>query len=58
VGAEVIAAGSIVDRSDGHADLGVRRVALSTMRVIAYQETECPLCRDGIPLEKPGSRKS
>jgi len=58
LGAEVLAAGSIVDRSDGKADLGVRRVALTSMRVTAYPQSECPLCRDGIPVEKPGSRKS
>jgi len=58
LGAEVAAAGSIIDRSDGHADLGVPRVALSSMKAIAYDPSDCPLCRDGVPVEKPGSRKS
>lgn len=57
-GAEVIGAGSIIDRSDGQADLGVRRVALASMRVVAYSPEDCPLCRDGVPIEKPGSRKA
>jgi orotate phosphoribosyltransferase len=57
-GAEVMGAGSIIDRSNGEADLGVRRVALETMRVTAFPESDCPMCRDGIPVEKPGSRKS
>jgi orotate phosphoribosyltransferase len=56
-GAEVAAAGSIIDRSDGHADLGVPRVALSSMKAVAYDPSDCPLCRDGVPVEKPGSRK-
>lgn len=55
-GAEVIAAGSIIDRSGGHVDLGVPRVALSTLEAITYPPENCPLCRDGIPVTKPGSR--
>ena len=42
-GAEVAAAGSIIDRSDGQADLGVPRVALSSMKAIAYDPSDCPL---------------
>lgn len=57
-GVQVIAAGSIIDRSAGEANLGVPRAALASMRVTAYPESECPLCRDGVPIEKPGSRKS
>lgn len=56
--AEVIGAGSIIDRSDGQADLGVRRVSLASMRVQAFPEADCPLCRKGVPVTKPGSRKS
>ncbi len=55
-GAHVIAAGSIIDRSGGTADVGVPRVALKTLQVVAYEPERCPLCRDGIPLVKPGSR--
>ena len=40
----VIGAGSIVDRSDGAVDLGVRRQALLTLDVPAYDPSECPLC--------------
>lgn len=56
-GARIIAAGSIIDRSGGKADVGVQRVALESMNVTAYGEAECPMCRDGVPVEKPGSRK-
>jgi orotate phosphoribosyltransferase len=56
-GAEVLAAASIVDRSGGHVELGVPRIALATLKVITYAPEECPFCRDGIPVEKPGSRK-
>jgi orotate phosphoribosyltransferase len=56
-GAEVIGAGSIVDRSSGAADVGVRRVALLTLDVPAYDAEQCPLCKEGRELVKPGSRK-
>jgi orotate phosphoribosyltransferase len=55
-GAGVIAAGSIIDRSGGHVDIGVPRVALSTLQAITYPPENCPLCRDGVPVVKPGSR--
>jgi len=55
-GARVLAAGSIIDRSGGAADLGVPRVALKTLEVTAYAADDCPLCRSGSPVIKPGSR--
>jgi orotate phosphoribosyltransferase len=55
-GGQVVAAGSIVDRSGGRADVGVPRVALATLQVAAHHMEECPLCARGIPLAKPGSR--
>lgn len=55
-GARVIGAGSIIDRSGGAADLGVPRVALKTMQVLSYPPDDCPLCRAGSPVVKPGSR--
>jgi len=55
-GANVTAAGSIIDRSGGNADIGVPRVALATLKVTAYNEAECPMCREGVPVMKPGSR--
>jgi orotate phosphoribosyltransferase len=55
-GAHVLGAGSIIDRSGGRADLGVPRVALATLDVVADPPDFCPLCQQGIPVEKPGSR--
>lgn len=55
-GGRVIGAGSIVDRSDGAVDLGVPRCSLLTLDVPSYEPAECPLCRQGIPVTKPGSR--
>lgn len=55
-GAEVVAAGSIIDRSAGAADVGVPRVALATLQVAVHQPEACPMCQAGIPVVKPGSR--
>ena len=55
-GVTVLAAGSIIDRSGGRADLGVPRVALATLEVTSYAPEQCPLCRQGFPIVKPGSR--
>ena len=56
MGARVAAAGSIIDRSGGRADLGVPRFALATLEVESWDPQDCPLCQQGIPVEKPGSR--
>jgi orotate phosphoribosyltransferase len=53
---KVLAAGSIIDRSGGQADVSVHRVALATLQVAAHYPEHCPLCKLGIPAVKPGSR--
>jgi orotate phosphoribosyltransferase len=55
-GARVLAAGSIIDRSGGTVDLGVRHVALETLTVTSHAPERCPLCAQSIPVAKPGSR--
>jgi orotate phosphoribosyltransferase len=55
-GANVLAAGSLIDRSGGAADLGVPRSALATLEATTYNPEECPLCQQGTPVTKPGSR--
>ena len=57
-GVKVLGAGSIIDRSGGRVDLGVPRVALATLDVMAYPPDFCPMCQQGIPVEKPGSRNA
>jgi orotate phosphoribosyltransferase len=56
-GALVVAAASIIDRSGGHADVGVPRIALATLDVPVHAPDACPLCTQGVPAIKPGSRK-
>jgi orotate phosphoribosyltransferase len=55
-GAEAVAAGSIIDRSGGAADLGVPRAALETLTVPVFEPDRCPSCANGEPITKPGSR--
>jgi orotate phosphoribosyltransferase len=56
-GANVVGAASVVDRSGGRAEVGVPRVALVTLDVPAVAPEACPLCAQGVPFVKPGSRK-
>jgi len=56
VGAEVIAAASIIDRSGGKADVGVPRISLATLDVAAVSPDDCEACQRGEPVVKPGSR--
>lgn len=55
-GAQVAAAGAIIDRSGGQAEVGAPRVSLATLNVVTYPPEDCPLCRQGVPVVKPGSR--
>jgi len=55
-GAIVVGACAIVDRSGGKQGLDVPFHALLPMDVKTYQPDECPLCKQGIPVVKPGSR--
>jgi orotate phosphoribosyltransferase len=55
-GAIVVGACAIVDRSGGKQGLDVRFHALLPMDVKTYQPDECPLCKQGLPVVKPGSR--
>lgn len=55
-GAIPIAAGSIIDRSGGEADVGLARAALATLHVPVVEPALCPLCLKGDPVTKPGSR--
>jgi orotate phosphoribosyltransferase len=50
------AAGSLIDRSGGAADLGIPRTALETLSVPVWEPARCPLCLRGEPATKPGSR--
>ena len=56
-GGDVVAAASIVDRSNGTADVGVPRISLVSMDVPTYKPEDCPMCARGDVAHKPGSRR-
>jgi orotate phosphoribosyltransferase len=56
LGAKVAAAASIIDRSNGAADVGVQRIALASLEVPVFDQANCPMCADGNVAIKPGSR--
>ena len=56
-GATVAGVASIVDRSDGAVDFGAPYRALLSMEITSYEAADCPICKTGLPLIKPGSRK-
>lgn len=56
-GANVVGVGSVVDRSAGKVDFGVEFKAVLSMEVVSYEPENCPICKSGLPLVKPGSRK-
>jgi orotate phosphoribosyltransferase len=55
-GATVVGACAIVDRSAGRHGLDIPFVALLPMDLPTYAEADCPLCKSGAPVVKPGSR--
>lgn len=55
-GAIVVGACAIVDRSGGKQGLDVPFHALLPMDVKTYSPDDCPLCKQGLPVVKPGSR--
>jgi orotate phosphoribosyltransferase len=56
LGAEIVAAAGIVDRSAGKADVGVPLVALAEYEVPAYPANALPPDLAALPAVKPGSR--
>jgi orotate phosphoribosyltransferase len=55
-GAVIGGVGYIVDRSNGMVNFHCEQYAVLKLEVISYQPQECPLCQQGIPVQKPGSR--
>ena len=56
-GGEVVGLGVVVDRTGGKIDFGVPLESVISMEGVSYEADECPLCKKGLPLVKPGSRQ-
>jgi len=55
-GAHVVGAAAIIDRGVDRAALGLPLEALVHLDVPSWQPGDCPLCTQGEPVTKPGSR--
>ncbi len=56
MGVSVVGVGAVVDRSGGKADFGTRFEAAIAVDLATYEPDACPLCKAGLPIDKPGSR--
>jgi orotate phosphoribosyltransferase len=56
LGAKVTCCCSIVDRSGGNVEFKVPKISLMTLDIQNYNEEDCPLCKQGLKIDKPGSR--
>lgn len=56
VGATPVAVGVLIDRSEKLPEFGVPLVSAMRLPAKTYDPPECPLCQQGIPIQKRGSR--
>ena len=56
IGAVVVGVGSIVDRSGGAVDFGVPFKSAFRAHVESWLAEDCPLCKQNLAFDKPGSR--
>lgn len=56
-GGNLVGVGFLVDRSNGKVNFGVPQISALKLEVVSYLPEECPMCKEGIPVVKPGSRK-
>jgi len=55
LGGEVVGIASIINRSNG--DIKYPLYSAIKLDIETYTQDNCPLCKEGKPIEKPGSRK-
>lgn len=56
-GAKIVGVGYVVDRSNGRVNFGYPQFSALTVDAVSFSAEDCELCKQGIPLVKPGSRK-
>jgi len=56
-GAKIVGVGSLINRSCEKVNFGVNFKYLIKLDVETFKPDECPLCKNGTPITKPGSRK-
>lgn len=55
-GATLVGVGSVVDRSNGRVKLADDHFSVLSMEVVSYTPEDCPLCKEGVTIDAPGSR--
>ena len=55
-GATVVGVGALVDRSNGWVSFDVKYHALLSRDLKTFPPESCPLCKEGVPIHRPGSR--
>jgi orotate phosphoribosyltransferase len=55
-GAKVIGVGCFIDRSASLPEVGAPLTSLARVQAELYPPETCPLCQQGVPVNKPGSR--
>jgi len=55
-GASVKSLGALIERGEDR-DFGVPKKVLLKLEASAWKAQDCPLCREGVKLEAPGSRR-
>jgi orotate phosphoribosyltransferase len=58
LGGVLVGVGCLMDRTGGEVDklFNVPVKALASLKVESWDEADCPLCKQGVPIVKPGSR--
>jgi orotate phosphoribosyltransferase len=54
LGGNIVGVGVMVDRSEQKPDFGVPFFSCLRAEAVTYPAEDCPLCKEGIPLVKPG----
>jgi orotate phosphoribosyltransferase len=57
-GLDVAGVACVVDRSNGKVEFDLPFHAVATMNIESWEPENCHLCKQGLPLTQPGSRKS
>ncbi len=55
LGGEVVGVACIADRTSN--DIGIPIYSAIELEIQVYEKDDCPLCKENIPVVKPGSRK-
>jgi orotate phosphoribosyltransferase len=55
---KVLGVGAIINRAEKEINFGVPANYLLPLQIKTYEPAQCPLCKEGLPFYKPGSRNT